>query len=116
MKTVLMMDCKQKDIVIVNLYPKKGEEVEKIRPCIVLSDSLDNKELDTLIVVPLSTQLIDDVYPYRVRLKHRDKLKQESDVLINQLRTVSKKRVSEYISHISTEEYQQIKEALCQMI
>ena len=112
----LMMDYEQKDIVLVNLYPKKGDEVGKIRPCIILSDSLDNHELDTLIVAPLSTELIDTVYPYRVRLHKRDTLHKESDVLINQIRTISKKRVFEKIGNILDEEYSEIKNALCQIV
>ena len=110
------MDYKQRDLVIVNLYPKKGDEVGKIRPCIVLSNTLDNRELETLIVMPLSTKLIEDVYPYRVRLSKRKSLHNESDVLVNQLRTVSKKRVLEYLGQISECECTKIKEALCQII
>ena len=110
------MDYKQRDIVVVNLYPKKGDEVGKVRPCIVLSNTLDNRELNTLIVMPLSTKLIEDVYPYRVRLSIRKSLHSESDVLVNQLRTVSKKRVLEYLGQISDNEYAKIKEALCQII
>ena len=110
------MDYEQKDIIIVNLYPKKGDEVGEIRPCIILSDTFDNQELDTLIVAPLSTELIDDVHPYRIRLPKREKLHQTSDVLINQLRTISKKRVLERIGNVSDDEYKEIKDALCQLV
>ena len=110
------MDYKQKHIVLVNLYPKKGDEVGKIRPCIILSDSLDNKELDTLIVVPLSSTLIDDVYPYRVRLSRNENLHKASDVLANQLRTISKKRVIESIGEISDYDYEKIRNALCEIL
>ena len=110
------MGFEQRSIVVVNLYPKKGEEVGKIRPCVILSDSLDNQELDTIIVAPLTTSLIDDVFPYRVRLPKRQRLLQESDVLLNQLRTVSKKRVGEYLGEIDEEEYTMIKKAICQLL
>jgi len=110
------MDYKQKNIILVNLYPKKGDEVGKIRPCIILSDTLDNQELDTVIVIPLSTELIDDVYPYRVRLSQNENLHKTSDALINQLRTISKKRVIESIGNVSDHDYKEIKNALCQII
>jgi len=110
------MDYKQKHIVLVNLYPKKGDEVGKIRPCIVLSDSLDNRELDTLIVVPLSSALIDDVHPYRVRLSQNENLHQASDVLVNQLRTISKKRVIESIGEVSDDDHEKIRNALCEIL
>jgi mRNA interferase MazF len=110
------MRYEQKDIILVNLYPKKGHEVGKIRPCIILSNTLDNHELDTLIVVPISTELIDDVYPYRVRLPKKENLHKVSDVLINQLRTISKKRVTKSIGKVSDHDYEEIKNALCQII
>ncbi len=111
-----MMDYNKSDIVLVNLYPKKGDEVGKTRPCVILSDTLDNQELDTLIVVPLSTQLIDEVFPFRVRLFAKDGLEKESDVLINQIRTISKKRVLHIIGRIGEKEHQQIRDALCRVL
>ncbi|PHS41844.1 MAG: PemK family transcriptional regulator [Sulfurovum sp.] len=107
---------KRREIILVNLYPKKGSEMGKIRPALIMSDDMDNEELETLIVLPLSTQLIDDVTPYRVRISKRDGLEYESDVLIHQIRTISKTRVIKLISQISTKEYEQIKSALCQVV
>jgi len=111
------MSFEQKAIVLVNLYPKKGEEVGKVRPCIILSDTVDNAQLDTVIVVPLSSRLIEDVFPYRVRLAPRGKLKQSSDVLVNHIRTVSKKRIVESpLGFVTDGEYALIKSALCQIL
>jgi len=111
-----MMVYDRSDIILVNLYPKKWDEVGKIRPCVVLSDATSNQELETLIVLPLSTQLIDNVFPYRVRLTKRKGIESNSDVLIHQIRTISKKRVLNKISNITQSEYEIIKEALCQNI
>ena len=107
------MDLNRGDIVGINLNPKKGEEIGKIRPCIVISDDDENHILDTIIVIPLSTQLIDDMLPYRLRLVKRDKLEKDSDVLINHIRTISKKRVTSKISKITNEEYKLIISNLC---
>ena len=111
-----MTDYKRREIILVNLYPKKGSEIGKIRPVVIMSDDVDNEELETLIVLPLSTQLIDAVAPYRVRLSSRDGLDNDSDVLVHQIRTISKSRVVNRISQISIEEYKIIKTALCQII
>jgi len=108
-----MMDLNRCDIVGINLNPKKGDEIGKIRPCIVISDDDENKILDTIIVMPLSTQLIDDMLPYRLRLLKRDKLKKDSDILINHIRTISKKRVTSKIAKITHDEYQLIIQNLC---
>jgi len=108
-----MMDLNRGDIVGINLNPKKGDEIGKIRPCVIISNDDENNILDTIIVIPLSTQLIDDMLPYRLRLIKRDKLEKDSDVLINHIRTISKKRVTSKISKITNEEYKLIISNLC---
>ena len=107
------MDFKKCDIVTVNLNPKKGHEVGKIRPAIIISNDDENKILDTVILMPLSTDLIDNMEPYRIRILQRDNLKQDSDLLINQVRTLSKLRIKEKIATIADEEYQNIIQNLC---
>ncbi len=108
-----MMEFRRGDIVIVNLYPKKGEEVGKIRPAIVISGEDESAILDTVILMPLSTDLIDNMQPYRMRLPARDGLKQDSDVLINQIRALSKTRIKEKIAKISSAEYDALMQNLC---
>ena len=110
------MDLNRGDIVGINLNPKKGDEVGKVRPCVILSDIEENQVLDTIIVVPLSTSLLDDMLPYRVRLNKRDKLHSDSDILINHIRTITKKRVTSYIGKITKDEYKLIVDNLCTQI
>jgi len=107
------MDYKRGDIVGINLNPKKGDEIGKIRPCIIISNDDENSILDTIIVLPLSTQLLDNMKPYRFRLLKRDNLKEDSDILINHIRTISKKRVTSKIGSISKDEYVDIIKNLC---
>ncbi len=107
------MELNRGDIVVVNLYPKKGDEVGKIRPAVIISGDDENSILDTVILMPLSTDLIDDMFPYRIRIKKRDDLKQDSDILINQIRTLSKIRIKEKIGKLKAQEYDLLIEALC---
>ncbi len=107
------MDLNRGDIVGINLNPKKGDEVGKIRPCVIISNDDENNILYTIIVIPLSTKLIDDMLPYRLRLLKRDKLEKDSDVLVNHIRTISKKRVTSKIAKITNDEYKMIIQNLC---
>ena len=107
------MDFKRGDIITVNLNPKKGHEVGKIRPAVVISDDDENAILDTVILLPLSTDLIDDMQPYRMRISKRKNLKQDSDILINQIRTLSKGRIGEKIATLTDEEYALAVNLLC---
>ena len=108
-----MMDLNRGDIIGINLNPKKGDEIGKVRPCIVISDNESNSILNTIMVMPLSTKLMDNMAPFRVRLKKRGDLVHDSDVLINQVRTLSKLRIKEKIASITDEEYQNIIQNLC---
>lgn len=107
------MELNRGDIVIVNLYPKKGDEVGKIRPAVVISGNDENTILDTVIVIPLSTDLIDDMFPYRMRITARDNLKEDSDILVNQIRTLSKIRIKEKIAKLTVGEYETLIQSLC---
>ncbi|MDD3596289.1 MAG: type II toxin-antitoxin system PemK/MazF family toxin [Sulfuricurvum sp.] len=108
-----MMELNRGDIVIVNLYPKKGDEVGKIRPAVIISDDDENAILDTVILMPLSTDLIENMDPYRMRLPAREGLKEDSDILVNQIRSLSKTRIKEKIAKITSSEYDILIQHLC---
>jgi len=101
------------DIVGVNLYPIKGDEVGKTRPCVIISDNDSNAILNTIMVMPLSSHLIEDMLPYRMRLSKRGDLKKDSDILINHMRAISIKRVTSHITKVTQEEYELIISHLC---
>ncbi len=107
------MDFKRGDIVTVNLNPKKGHEVGKIRHAVIISNDDENDILDTVILMPLSTDLLDDMDPYRMRISKRGNLNQDSDILINQVRTLSKQRVGKKIADITNSEYTLVIASLC---
>ena len=69
--------------------------------------------MDTVILLTLSTDVIDDMQPYRMRIKSRDNLKQDSDILINQIRTLSKVRIKEKIAKLTDNEYNEVIGNLC---
>ena len=107
------MEFNRGDIVIVNLYPKKGDEVGKIRPAVIISGNDENSILDTVILLPFSTDLLDDMFPYRLRIQNRDNLIDDSDVLINQITTLNKFKIKEKIAKLTQEEYDLVIQALC---
>ncbi len=52
-------------IVLVNFNPqKKKEEVSKVRPAVIVSDTMLNDILDLVSVVALTSNLIDDAEPF----------------------------------------------------
>ena len=104
------------DVYLVNFNPAKGGEIGKLRPAIILSDNDDNEVLATVIVIPLSTVIEPDTLPFRYTITKREKLEQNSDACINELRALSKTRIKEKLTTLKTEEITIIQEALCQII
>ena len=59
----------------------------------------------TIIILPLTTQLLDNTYPLRYRVKARDNLNQTSEVLCEQIRTIDINRLQkEKIASLTQEE------------
>ncbi|MHB9118942.1 MAG: type II toxin-antitoxin system PemK/MazF family toxin [Burkholderiales bacterium] len=81
-------------VYLANLNPGRGSEPGKIRPVLVVQNQglLDAGHPST-IVIPLTTTLTDDAEPLRLRLKARDGLERDSDLLIDQLRAIDNRRL-----------------------
>ena len=81
-------------IYLAKLYPSKGAEPGKTRPVLVLqSDLLTNVGHSTVVVLPLTSKLIDDAEPLRLRIGRREGLEKESDLLCDQIRAIDRKRI-----------------------
>lgn len=104
-------------IVLVNYNPqKRSEEVGKVRPAIIVSDTMLNDLLDLVSVIALSTNLIDDAEPLRVRIPSRDNLKVDSDAMVEQLRCVSKSRIGEMVGRLKSDEMAKIEYGIRMML
>lgn len=80
------------DIYLAKLNPTKGSELSKVRPVIIFQ-SEHLKDLPTVIVIPLSTDLRDNWFPLRVRIPKRGKLEKDSDAVVEQIRAIDKSRI-----------------------
>ncbi|MGM0519608.1 MAG: type II toxin-antitoxin system PemK/MazF family toxin [Campylobacterota bacterium] len=108
---------KKGDIVLVNFNPQKRvQEIGKTRPAIVVSHSELNKVLDMVSVVALTTNLIDDSEPLRIRINKREKLLQNSDAMIEQLRAIAKSRIGEKIATLNKEELGKVNYGIKEML
>ena len=86
---------KRGEIYLANLNPKKGDEIGKIRPVLIYqSNMLNSIGHTTTIVIPLSTKLIDDAQPLRYRINKRDALDYDSDIVIDQIRSIDNNRLT----------------------
>ncbi len=105
------------DIWLVNLNPvKKNNEMGKIRPALIYQDNvLNQSDYPTVIVIPLSTQLIDEAQPLRMRVGKRQKLQQDSDLVLTQIRAVDKSRLVQKLAGLTQNELQKAAELFGQI-
>ncbi|WP_297454609.1 type II toxin-antitoxin system PemK/MazF family toxin [Persephonella sp.] len=100
------------DIYLANLNPTKGSELSKVRPVIIFQ-SEHLKDLPTVIIIPLSTDLRDNWFPLRVRIPKRGKLEKDSDAVVEQIRAIDKSRIiGNPIASLSKEELSLLDEAV----
>ena len=98
------MELKQYEIVLVNLNPTLGSEINKTRPCIVISPNEMNTHLKTIIVAPMSTSSKN--YPTRIEIKHNDKI---GWIVIDQIRTIDKQRIVKVLGKMTKPEIKELK-------
>jgi mRNA interferase MazF len=76
------------EVCLVNLDPTIGREIQKTRPCLVISPDEINHHLSTVIVAPMTPQGRD--YPSRVKCSFDGK---DGQIVLDQIRTVDKVRL-----------------------
>ncbi|WP_035726772.1 type II toxin-antitoxin system PemK/MazF family toxin [Eisenibacter elegans] len=97
----------QYEIVVVNLDPTIGSEIKKKRPCLIVSPNEMNKHLATVVVCPITSQSKN--YPTRVSFELEG---QTNWIVIDQIRTIDKSRVTKTIGHLEDEIIEQVKEII----
>ena len=101
------MDLKQYQIVLVNLDPTIGSEIQKTRPCVVISPDEMNQYLRTIIVAPMTTT--SRKYPTRIQVKHDSKI---GWIVIDQIRTIDKQRIIKDLGRLSQPEIKELKSVI----
>ena len=86
---------KRGEIWLADLNPRRGTEPGKTRPVLIVqAQALLVAGHPSTLIVPLTTTLIDDAEPLRLRVEPRGTLDRASDVLIDQLRAIDNARLS----------------------
>ena len=82
------MVVKRFDVYLVNLDPTIGSEIQKTRPCLVISPDEMNRNIRTVIIAPMTSAPKD--YPTRISCTFR---KKQGQIVLDQLRTIDKARL-----------------------
>lgn len=104
------MVAKRFDVFLVNLDPTIGSEIQKTRPCVIVSPDEMNRNISTVIIAPMTTKGRE--YPTRVICQSQNK---DGQIVLDQIRTVDKSRLVKKIGQISQDEQREVLNILAEM-
>ena len=100
----------QFDVYLVNLNPTQGSEMNKIRPCVIISPDAMNNNLNTVLIAPLTHTIKG--YPSRVPSNFNN---QKGEIVLDQIRAIDKSRLQKKQGTVSATTGSNIKKVLATM-
>ncbi len=105
----MVVDIKRFEIYLVKLNPTVGSEIQKTRPCIVISPDEMNI-LKTVIVAPMTSKGFDFIFRPKIKFEKKNGL-----VLLDQIRTVDKTRLTKKLGNVDEKTSKEISNMLINM-
>ena len=105
----MVEEIKRYEIYLVKLNPTVGSEIQKTRPCIVISPNEMNV-LKTVIVAPMTSKGFDFIFRPKIKFEKKDGL-----VLLDQIRAVDKTRLIKKIGSVDKSTSNEISKILVEM-
>lgn len=101
----------QYEIYWVELDPTRGSELQKTRPCIVISPDEMNHNINTVIIVPLTSTSKN--YPSRVKIEFEG---QEGWIVLDQIRCIDKSRLLKKAGDLDSDIIIEVKSVIKKML
>lgn len=98
------------EVHLVGLDPTIGSEIQKTRPCVVVSPDELNAHLRTVIVAPMTTG--GRAYPWRIKCRFQ---RRSGFVVLDQLRTVDRQRLVKRLGALSSTTLSEVLDGLQEM-
>ncbi len=105
------MNIKRYDIYYADLNPAIGSEIQKVRPVVIISHDEMNQYLETVVICPLTSKL-HPKWRTRLLIKCANK---NAEVAVDQIRTISKKRLKKKIDKLSNNKAAQLRKLITDM-
>ncbi|ABW19806.1 type II toxin-antitoxin system PemK/MazF family toxin [Alkaliphilus oremlandii] len=107
------MIIKRGDIFYADLSPVIGSEQGGVRPVLIIQNDIGNRYSPTIIVVAITSQINKAKLPTHVEIKSSDYgLPKDSVLLLEQIRTIDKRRLEEKVGHVTDDIMEKVNEAL----
>ena len=107
------MSVKRGDIYYADLSPVVGSEQGGLRPVLIIQNDIGNRYSPTVIAAAITSRMSKTHLPTHIDIyAERAGLAKDSVVLLEQIRTIDKQRLKDYICHVDKKMMCQIDEAL----
>jgi mRNA interferase MazF len=108
---MVKMEISQYNVYLVNLDPTVGHEIQKTRPCLVISPDEMNKNIQTIIIAPMTTK--SHKYPTRIPVTVQNK---KGWIVLDQIRTIDSIRIIKKIGKINSDTIKEVKSTIKEML
>ena len=98
----------QKEIYFADLSPTIGKEQKGKRPVVIISGNTMNKNFGVFIICPISSKIKNYVGCVKLEKNKINKLKEDSEIITFQIRTISKERMISKIGEVTDEQLKKI--------
>ncbi|MBO3338501.1 type II toxin-antitoxin system PemK/MazF family toxin [Clostridium perfringens] len=102
------------DIFYADLPNQNGSEQSGVRPVVIIQNNLGNKYGRTLIVAPITSQDKKDL-PVHSEI-YNNSLEKDSTILLEQVTTIDKNKVKEFVGHLTRNELKKLNIALARSV
>jgi mRNA interferase MazF len=104
---------KRGDVFYADLSPVVGSEQGGVRPVLVIQNDIGNRFSPTVIVAAITAQIQKAKLPTHVEIEAKTHgMEKDSVVLLEQIRTIDKQRLTDKITHLDEETMRKVDEAL----
>ena len=108
------MIIRRGDIYYADLRPVVGSEQGGIRPVLIIQNDLGNKHSPTVICAAITSRMNKAKLPTHIEIDSKScEIVKDSVILLEQLRTIDKKRLREKVCHLDQNVIQKVDQALC---
>lgn len=109
----MLADIRRGDVLGVRLDPVEGSEQGGHRPVLVISPGIINEHSPVVLVAAITSQKVERIYPFETLIEPPDGgLSQRSKVLLMQLRSIDKRRITRRYGKIGDDTMARVEVAL----
>lgn len=107
-------EIRRGDIYFANLSPAVGSEQDGVRPVLIIQNDRGNYHSPTVIVAAITSKTRKKQLPTHIDLPANQNcgLKRDAKVLLEQVRTLDKSRLAQYVGHVPREKMRDVDTAL----